>query len=116
MDVIFDDELYKIARTTGPTHNFLALALDEVGGRDVVPEALVLNDSDDVRVTPDMVKNQVMNAVAEFNAGFETTYGVNRIQFVVSDTLQPADIYKQLALEVLRHFHERRSVKGRRVN
>jgi hypothetical protein len=122
MNVIFDNGLYKIARTTGPTHNFLALALDAAGGRDAVPEALVLNDSERVRVTAELVKNQVIDALAEFNARFDTTYGVTRIQFVPSDTLQPADIYKHLALEVLRHFHDRtvgdrgRNGEGRRVN
>lgn len=108
MNVTVDGNLYKIARITGPSHNYLALEVDHDNRSDIVVEALVLDPSERPLVAADVVKSQVLDALAEFNATHETTYAVRRAQFVVSDTLQPADIYQRLATEVLQYVHDQR--------
>lgn len=96
------DDLYKVARITGPTHNFLAIRLSEkkcVG--QVTP--LPIKQGDVERLGGEKVLAQVLNGLDQVNQELGKEYFVSEVQFVPSDT-EPASIYGFLVRELIKRI------------
>mgnify|MGYP007051748172 CR=1 FL=1 len=67
MQYLYDGELHKIVRITGPKHNMLGLGLSNIKDNNV--EVLDLNnaDKDHVNIFPSEVKSQVLQGIQEIN-------------------------------------------------
>lgn len=102
MQYIFDGELHKIVRITGPRHNMLALGFGEVKTSTDI-EVLDLRRTDDhvVNFSPIEVKRQVLLGIKEINQELGTNYVVNKIQFVGSDSLSDT-VYTELSKGIIR--------------
>jgi hypothetical protein len=103
MQYRFDGEFHRLSRVTGPTHNFLALALSDAawGGAPSV-EPLDVGDGGAPRLESGEVARAVCDGVADANREFGCDYAARRIQFVPSDS-PPAAVYRHLAREIVRH-------------
>jgi hypothetical protein len=94
------NNLIRVARVAGPSHNFLALELAETAHNTEVDEL-----AGDGRRTlePDDVRREVLNGVAEAARSLGLQVTVGRLKFVPSDT-GPASIYRALAGALIEHF------------
>lgn len=104
MQYIYDGELYKIVKISGPKHNMLALCFNE--SAEVIEiidiEKSCGNSAEKISLLS--VKNQVLSGVAEANKELGTNYKVARIQFVSSDT--PSDsIYIELSKQIIKRLY-----------
>jgi len=99
---IFDGEIYKVIKITGPAHNMLGLSFVENNSVSNSVEIIPLQAKNDEasNISASEVQQQVVAAITEMNAKFRINYKVAKIQFVPSDT--PAtNIYKELAIELI---------------
>jgi hypothetical protein len=105
MQFIFDGEIYKIVKITGPTHDMLGLSLTENNSTKNNIEAMPLSIKKDeiYNANASEVKEQVLIAIDEINSKFGIKYKVKKIQFVPSDT-PAANIYKELVIELISHI------------
>lgn len=102
MQYRFDGQFHQLSRATGPTHNFLALALADTA-RSVVPSAepLDVGDGGAPRLDAGEIARAVCEGVAEANRKFGCDYAARRIQFVPPNS-PPATVYRHLAREIVR--------------
>ena len=96
-----DGDLHVVARTTGPTHNYLGLELVATGPTDddtapIAVERIVLDADERALLDADDVREQVLAGVEDASCELGTDLRVVRIRFVVSDS-PPASIYRGLA-------------------
>ena len=96
-----DGDLHVVARTTGPTHNFLGLDLVATRPTDddtapIAVERIVLDANEPALLDADDVREQVLAGVDAANGEHGSHLSVTRIRFVVSDS-PPATIYRELA-------------------
>ncbi len=103
-----DGTLYKAVNISGPTHNILGLSFVQGASdeSDVMIEALTLNPAEGRRVSPDAVKMQVAEGVAQVNDELGSRLAVTRIQFVAGDT-PSATIYRDMAYKIARRVQLR---------
>lgn len=94
------ENVYRVARITGPNHNLLGIELGDESYDSVAIEALPDNKSSDTCLPIEDVKRYVLEGVRQANKEFGTNYLVKRIEFVASDT-PPAEIYKLLAYTII---------------
>lgn len=98
MQVTKVGNVYKVARITGPQHNFLGLALSE--GTVPSPTVERLQVDDVVGPARALDEHQLLSAVrrgiAEANQQFGTHFCVVTVQYVVTDTPDVA-VYALLA-------------------
>ena len=105
MQFSFDGEIYKVARITGPAHNYLGLAFMPPGTNGTVQvEPIALKPDEPVRLRADEVRDSVMKGIDEANAELGTSYRPSRIQFVLGDS-RPAEIYRMLARRIVERLH-----------
>lgn len=91
-------DFHRVVRITGPTHNLLGLSFSEDAPEAVSLERLA--DSSERAIDEDRLKRAILSAVAEANAALKTDYHVRRIQYVPTDTPDPA-IYSSLARRIV---------------
>ncbi|MBN3726001.1 hypothetical protein [Burkholderia sp. Ac-20379] len=102
MQFIFDGEFYKVARITGPKHNFLGIRLSNFAEKTkVVP--LTVGADDVHRIDGRDVERQVICGLSRFNSEFGRNYSISEVQFVPTDTYSP-DVYELLTVELLRRI------------
>lgn len=112
MQYFRDGDTYKIVRVTGPHHNMLTLVLSPKTDHPAeIVEALPCPAGESELLTAEEVRHQVCEGVAEANAHRGSSFHVERIQFVPSDT-PPATVYKLMAASLIhrladgKQFHQ----------
>ncbi|MBN0989898.1 hypothetical protein [Amphritea pacifica] len=102
MQFIKDNDLYKVARITGPTHNFLAIRLSK---KKCVPQVIPLpiKQGGVERLDKEKVLAQVLNGLDVVNQELGKEYFVSEIQFVPSDT-ESSSVYIFLVNELIKRI------------
>ncbi|MGI9493690.1 MAG: hypothetical protein ACR2QF_14930 [Geminicoccaceae bacterium] len=100
MQFVRDGEVYKVFRTTGPTHNFLGLMFGGQKGSEFEVDVMDIKPGEPKDLDPADVKAQVCEGVDAASIAFGTTYRLKHIQFAPSDT-PPAENYRALAMKVV---------------
>jgi hypothetical protein len=103
MQYLYDGELYKIVKITGPKHNMLALGFDEIIKTIEVIDLEKSNMNSAAKISSEDVKNQVLFGISEMNNELGTNYKVCKIQFIGSDTPSNS-IYIELAKQILKRL------------
>lgn len=101
MQFVRDGEFFKVARVTGPTHNFLALRFGEADS----PNVVILDAEATILLSEENVRKQVLAGVSRANAELGTRYRVAEMQFLRGDT-KPEEIYQELAMALTKRMHE----------
>jgi hypothetical protein len=78
----------------------LGLSFSDDVDETVVVQALPSSDGQARRINADDVRKHVLDGVVDANLRFGTSYNVNQIQFVPTDS-PPPDIYRALAEHVI---------------
>jgi hypothetical protein len=101
MQFVLDDGVYKVARITGSTYNFLGIRISNTEEEiKVVP----LNKSGEVAGIDERdVVRQVRSGLALVNQELSRRYSVSEVQFVTSDTYSP-DVYVNLTIELIKRI------------
>ncbi len=102
MQFIKDDDLYKVARITGPTHNFLAIRLSETKCTTQVTQ-LPIKQGDIERLDGKKVLAQVLNGLDGINQKLGKEYFVSEVQFVPSDS-ESSSVYGFLVSELIKRI------------
>lgn len=102
MQFIKDNEVYKVARVTGPTHNFLAIRLSEEKCPTKVT-ALSIKQGDAERLDGQAVLSQVLNGLDAVNLELGKEYFVSEVQFVPSDS-ESSSVYNFLIKELIKRI------------
>ena len=104
MKFVNDAPMFKISRVTGPKHNFLGLQFGQapvVGDPEV--ERLVVSAQEKEKLSDREVVDQVKLGLAEALSFCKGNYWLEKIQYVPTDS-PPAEIYKELAMEIIRRI------------
>lgn len=97
-----DGEFRRLARVTGPTHNFLAIAFADAAWSGAPSiEALDTSDGGAALLDAAEVARAVCEGIADANREFGCDYAACRVQFVPSDS-PPAAVHRRLAREIVR--------------
>jgi hypothetical protein len=101
---------WRAVRITGPTHNLLGLAFSNEAV--AAPRAQNIDKEKDkpARLKAEDVVAHVLSGVAEANAKWHLHVNVSEIEYIGSDT-PPADVYRFLAFELIRHFRDHQDPK-----
>jgi hypothetical protein len=102
MQFILDNGIYKVARITGPQHNFLGVHLGKVDG-DITIEELSLKNGERNQIEKSMVLSQVFDGLREINDQLGKNYSISQIFFVPSDS-PSASVYKFLTIELIKRI------------
>ena len=102
MQVSRRGEFYVVSRITGPTHNFLGLRFGGVG--DCILSQKWVQSNFQQCVEPELVRREVLAAVAEANAKWSTNYTVAEVEFVGDDT-PIYRAYRMLANLLIERMH-----------
>jgi hypothetical protein len=102
MQFIKDNDLYKAARITGPTHNFLAIRLSGTNC-DTKVTPLPIKQGDVERLDGKKVLAQVLNGLDEVNQELGKKYFVSEIQFIPSDS-ESSSVYGLLINELIKQI------------
>ena len=102
MEVTRRGDIYRVARITGPTHNYLAIRFGKPDGRK--PDVVSLDDGVKVRLDASKVRDEVSKGVADANKRLGTSYEVALIQFVPDDS-PPEAGYRELAVRIVEDMH-----------
>lgn len=94
MQFVKDNDLYKVARLTGPTHNLLAVRLSVAKCRTEVT-ALPVRPGDLKRLDGQKILSQVLAGLDSVNTELGKEYFLSEVQYVPSDTESPF-VYKFL--------------------
>ena len=102
MQFILDKDVYKVARITGPEHNFLGIRLADADQEiDVVP--LPTKSGERHQIDRDGVLAQVSQGLLEANAELGKIYAISQILFVPSDT-PSSSVYRYLTIELIKRI------------
>jgi hypothetical protein len=102
MQFILDNDVYKVARITGPEHNFLGIRLADTNqGIDVVE--LPLKVGERRQIDTNMVLEQVVEGLQGINEELRTKYAISHVYFVPSDSPSKS-VYKLLISELIRRI------------
>jgi hypothetical protein len=98
MQVTKVGNVYKVARITGPQHNFLGLAFSEDAGPSLTVERLQVGEEVEPSCALDepQLLAAVQRGIAAANAQFGTHFCAATVQYVVTDTPDMA-VYTLLA-------------------
>lgn len=105
MIFILDNDVYKVARVTGPAHNFLGLRLAD-DGREIDVVQLPIKVGEYNRIDRDAVLAQVKQGLVDINAQLGKAYAVSQIFFVPSDT-PSTSVYRYLTVELVKRLDSR---------
>jgi len=102
MKVTKDGNVYKVARITGPKHNFLGLTLSGAEVPSLTVERLQVDDGGVYAGTLDeqQLVEAVRHGVTEANQQFGTHFYIAKLQYVVTDTPDPS-VYSLLAQKIV---------------
>ena len=110
MQFVDEYPVLKLARITGPHHNFLSIRFSEKE----LTESPVIEDIDPQKKEKGLIKEevleQVMFGVALMSSEMNQKYYVEKVEFLSGDT-QPVSIYKYLATEIVRRVKRAKSIK-----
>lgn len=104
MQFIFDNDVYKVARITGPEHNLLGIRLASSRKNiDVVP--LPMKNGDRVRIDKGSVLAQIERGLLNVNFRLKKDYIISEVLFLPSDS--PSDsVYEYLIFELIKRIDE----------
>lgn len=102
MQFIKDNDLYKVARITGPTHNFLAIRLAEENCSTEI-KALPIKQGDVERIDSQSVLVQVLRGLDAINLELGAEYQVSEVQFIPSDS-DSSSVYELLIRELIKRI------------
>jgi hypothetical protein len=103
MQFVHDGDFYKVARITGPQHNFLAIRLAEIDSDiEIIPLPIKLGES--MKVNEAAVLGQVKSGLALANKEVGVLYFTSCAQYVPSDT-PSSSVYEVLTVELIRRLH-----------
>lgn len=102
MQFIKDNDLYKVARITGPTHNFLAIRLCDSNCSVKVTE-LPTQQFEVGKLDSKEVLSQVLAGLEDINTELGREYFVSEIQFIPTDS-KPTSVYRFLTQELIRRI------------
>jgi len=102
MQFIKDNDFYKVARITGPTHNFLAVRLSETKCSTEIT-ALPIKEGELERIDAKKVLYQVLNGLDAINLELGKKYFISEIQFVPSDS-ESSSVYELLISELIKRI------------
>lgn len=102
MQFILDKDVYKVARITGPEHNFLGIRLAD-DGREIDVVQLPMNSGECHQIDQDSVLAQVNQGLLEVNSELGKAYSISQILFVPSDSPSKS-IYKYLTVELIKRI------------
>lgn len=103
MQFIKDNDLFKVARITGPKHNFLAIRLSDEDCPIEVKD-LPIKMGEKCRINSDDVKEEISLGLAEVNKELGARYYVSEVQYIPSDS-PPVSIYRMLIAELIKRIH-----------
>lgn len=102
MQFIKENDFFKVARITGPAHNFLAIRLSETKCvTQVTP--LTIKQGDVERLDGKKILTQVLNGLDEVNQELGKEYFISEVQFVPSDTYS-SSVYGFLVSELIKRI------------
>lgn len=106
MKLIIDGNKFKMAKITGPSHNFLSLVLSEnVCDRTFVCD---LNRGDVApSISPNAVLKQVHIGLQLINKRLSANYSIKKIEFSSGDTYSN-DIYINLTKNIIKEVDEKK--------
>lgn len=104
MQFVFDNGLYKVARITGPMHNFLAIRLATSTREEIKLTSLETKSNKPAGISGETVLAQVTSGLAHINAELGQKYAVSEVQFIASDTMSNS-VYELLTTELIRKIH-----------
>lgn len=99
MQFVLDNGVYKVARITGPSHNFLGIRLSD-DKRKMKVLSLQSDCCKILRINEEEVVNQVSLGLARINENLSKQYFISEVQFVASDTYS-SDVYELLTMELI---------------
>ena len=104
MNIVKVGDVYKATRITGPQHNYLGLVLSETGVESVTIEPLSVDTSEVAGETFDdqQLFDAVQRGVTEANKALGTRFRIARLQYVPTDTPNPAT-YSTLAKYIVEY-------------
>ena len=96
-----DNGFYKVARITGPTHNFLAIRLADASPGDIKLTALGPKDGKNADGARESILNQVKTGLESINAELGKQYAIAEVHYIPSDSVS-SSVYKLLTVELIR--------------
>jgi hypothetical protein len=113
MNIVKVGEVYKATRITGPQHNYLGLVLSETGVESVTIEPLSVDTSEVAVETLDdqQLFDAVQRGVTEANKALGTRFRIARLQYVPTDTPNPAT-YSTLAQYIVEYASREAHLKA----
>jgi hypothetical protein len=113
MNIVKVGEVYKATRITGPQHNYLGLVLSETGVESVTIEPLSVDTSEVAVETLDdqQLLDAVQRGVTEANQALGTRFRIARLQYVPTDTPNPAT-YSTLAKYIVEYASREAHLKA----
>lgn len=102
MQFIKDRDLYKVARITGPCHNFLAIRLSE---EECIPQItpLPIKRGDVEQLDGQHILAQILKGLDEVNRALGTTYHLSEVQYIPSDS-ESSSVYEFLIVELIKRI------------
>jgi hypothetical protein len=110
MQFIFDGNIYKAIKISGPKHNILGLAIDATGHIKECKIVTLDETNPEININPSDVEEQVQAGIREINQQFGVNFVVKEIQYVPADTPSKT-IYKELTIEILKRVITESSVR-----
>jgi len=110
MQFVKDKDVYKVARITGPSHNFLAIRLSDRECDTKVTQLSAQNDCTVVLTDRDVLV-QVLSGLRAVNQELKKEYFISEIQFVPSDT-ESTSIYEYLTKELIKRIDSHGAFAG----
>ena len=97
------DDFYRVSRVTGPTHNFLSVALTI--GAEVTPQAEALPGHCHAHraLDPLAILSHAQEGLALANQQFGTDYRLSHAQYCVGDS-PPEAVYGVLVFKIIEHL------------
>ena len=102
MQFIHDNDLYKIVRITGSTHNLLIIRLSEIKCSTQITK-LQVKQGDIERLDEQDVLTHVLTGLEEVNQKLGKNYFLSEVQYVPSDT-EPTSVYSFLIMELIKRI------------
>src|SRR4029079_9208344 len=104
MQIIRNGNTYRATKISGPRHNLLGLEVKKGDSSDEIV-IIDLNRENNGKnlFFHEIVKEQVLTAIAKVNKEYLTNYVPLKIEFLSSDTAT-ATIYKELTIEIIKNI------------
>lgn len=102
MQFIKDDDFFKVARITGPTHNLLSIRLSR-GFCSPKITPLSIKAGENKQLESQKVLAQVLSGLDVINKELRKEYFVSEVQFIPSDS-KPVSVYNFLTQELIKRI------------